>query len=187
MLFSEVVRGVFDEKDHWENRTVTHIHKSSHRLRKSSGRRRRTISASETIDDPDLTDDPHSVAATSIAATALTSQPSEKRTHRRALSERDSQHAETIGLGTIPSVFSGDIEAEIAELRRQASAAAGQQHKYQEVSVCQSFHTLVSVCLSLPVWHRSRNMNMLEETKRAPYNLHVSSCLKRRSVVLNFE
>ncbi|KAF8757330.1 Pre-mrna-splicing factor slu7 [Rhizoctonia solani] len=132
MLFSEVIRGVFDEKDHWENRTVTHIHKSSHRLRKSSGRRRRTTSTSEIIDDPDLTDDPHSVAATSIAATALTSQPAERRTHRRALSERDSQHAETIGLGTIPSVFSGDLEAEIAELRRQASTAAGQQHKYQE-------------------------------------------------------
>ncbi|QRW21503.1 pre-mRNA-splicing factor SLU7 [Rhizoctonia solani] len=58
--------------------------------------------------------------------------PAERRTHRRALSERDSQHAETIGLGTIPSVFSGDLEAEIAELRRQASTAAGQQHKYQE-------------------------------------------------------
>ncbi|KDN45169.1 hypothetical protein RSAG8_05084, partial [Rhizoctonia solani AG-8 WAC10335] len=58
MLFSEVIRGVFDEKDHWENHTVTHYHKSSRRLRKSSGRRRRTTSTSEMVDDPDLTDDP---------------------------------------------------------------------------------------------------------------------------------
>ncbi|KAL5631435.1 hypothetical protein ACGC1H_007082 [Rhizoctonia solani] len=133
MLFSEVVRGVFDEKDHWENRTVTHYHKSSRRLRKSSARRRRTTSTSEMVDDPDLTDDPHSVAATSIAATALTSQRPRVR-HRRALSERDSQHAESFISATshIPPALVGDLEAEIAELRRQANIAAGQQRKYQE-------------------------------------------------------
>ncbi|KAG8715828.1 hypothetical protein FRC11_014478 [Ceratobasidium sp. 423] len=136
MLFSEVIRGVFDEKDHWENRTVTHYHKSSRRLRKSSDRRRRKTSTSEIVDDPDLTDDPHSVAATSIAATALTSQRPEKR-RRRALSEQDSQHTESIIGGTshLQSPLTGDLEAEIAELRRQASAAAGQQRKYQEASV----------------------------------------------------
>ncbi|CAE6474090.1 unnamed protein product [Rhizoctonia solani] len=134
MLFSEVIRGVFDEKDHWENRTVTHYHKSSRRLRKSSGRRRRTTSTSEIVDDPDLTDDPHSVVATSIAATALTSQRPERRKHRRALSERDSQHAESFISATshLPALVSGDLETEIAELRRQANAAAGQQRKYQE-------------------------------------------------------
>ncbi|KAH7339621.1 hypothetical protein B0J17DRAFT_656015 [Rhizoctonia solani] len=132
MLFSEVIRGVFDEKDHWENRTVTHYHKSSHRLRKSSERRRRTTSASEIVDDPDLTDDPHSVAATSIAATALTSQRPDRRRRRRALSEQDSQYTESFFGGTLPSALTGDLETEIAELRRQASAAAGQQRKYQE-------------------------------------------------------
>ncbi|KAJ1304585.1 hypothetical protein OPQ81_005727 [Rhizoctonia solani] len=134
MLFSEVIRGVFDEKDHWENRTVTHYHKSSRRLRKSGGRRRRTISTSEIVDDPDLTDDPHSVAATSIAATALTSQRSERNRHRRSLSERASQRANSFvgGNSLFPSAITGDLEAEIAELRRQASAAAGQQRKYQE-------------------------------------------------------
>ncbi|CUA66826.1 hypothetical protein RSOLAG22IIIB_00274 [Rhizoctonia solani] len=134
MLFSEVIRGVFDEKDHWENRTVTHYHRSSRRLRQSNGRRRRTTSTSEIVDDPDLTDDPHSVAATSLAATALASQRPERRKHRRALSAQDSQHAESFVSATsfIPAVLAGDLEAEIAELRRQASAAAGQQRKYQE-------------------------------------------------------
>jgi hypothetical protein len=138
MLFSEVIRGVFDEKDHWEDRRVTHYHKSSHRLRKSSGRRRRTTSTNELVDDPDLTDDPRSVAPTSVAGTTLTAARSEreKRRRRRAFSDHDSQYTESVirGASPLPSVLTGDLEAEIAELRRQASAAAGQQRKYQEAS-----------------------------------------------------
>ncbi|KAG8679532.1 hypothetical protein FRC09_018908, partial [Ceratobasidium sp. 395] len=61
MLLSEVIRGVFDEKDHWEDRKITHYHNRSRRLRKSSGRRRRTTSG-ETLEDPDATDDPRSIA-----------------------------------------------------------------------------------------------------------------------------
>lgn len=130
MLLSEVVRGVFDEKDHWEDRTVTHYHKSSRRLRKhSQGRRRRTTSG-EIIEDPDLTDDPRSVAA----STAY----SGSRRHRRSLS--DSKAESTIrGASPLPSVLTGDLEAEIADLRMQASAAAGQQRKYQEASARRAY------------------------------------------------
>ena len=127
MLLSEVVRGVFDEKDHWEDRTVTHYHKSSRRLRKhSTGRRRRTTSG-ELLEDPDLTDDPRSVAASTAFTTS--------RRHRRSLSDSQSRAESNIrGASPLPSVLTGDLEAEIADLRMQASAAAGQQRKYQEAS-----------------------------------------------------
>ncbi|KAF8608668.1 hypothetical protein BDV93DRAFT_518734 [Ceratobasidium sp. AG-I] len=124
MLLSEVVRGVFDEKDHWEDRTVTHYHKSSRRLRKHSAAHRRRTTSGE-LEDPDLTDDPRSVAA----STAFSS----SRRHRRSLSDSQSGAGSNIrGASPLPSVLTGDLEAEIADLRMQASAAAGQQRKYQE-------------------------------------------------------
>ncbi|QRV94017.1 hypothetical protein RhiJN_22035 [Ceratobasidium sp. AG-Ba] len=134
VLLSEVVRGVFDEKDHWEDRKVTHYHSRSRRLRKSSGRRRRTTSG-ETLEDPDLTDDPRSVAPSTAMVSTRGARSDYDRPRRRALSERDSRsQADTIVrvISPLPSTLTGDLEAEIAELRRQANVAAGQQRKYQE-------------------------------------------------------
>ncbi|KAG8746332.1 hypothetical protein FRC10_005321 [Ceratobasidium sp. 414] len=136
MLLSEVVRGVFDEKDHWEDRKVTHYRSRSRRLRKSSGRRRRTTSG-ETLEDPDATDDPRSVAPSTAVVSTRGARSDYERPRRRALSDRDARsRTETVVrvASPLPSVLTGDLEAEIAELRRQASVAAGQQRKYQEAS-----------------------------------------------------
>ncbi|KAG8717907.1 hypothetical protein FRC08_006398 [Ceratobasidium sp. 394] len=136
MLLSEVVRGVFDEKDHWEDRKITHYHSRSRRLRKSSGRRRRTTSG-ETLEDPDATDDPRSVAPSMAVVSTRGGRSDYERPRRRALSDRDARsRTETVVrvASPLPSVLTGDLEAEIAELRRQASVAAGQQRKYQEAS-----------------------------------------------------
>ncbi|KAG9103073.1 hypothetical protein FRC06_000312 [Ceratobasidium sp. 370] len=136
MLLSEVVRGVFDEKDHWEDRKITHYRSRSRRLRKSSGRRRRTTSG-ETLEDPDATDDPRSVAPSTAVVSTRGARSDYERPRRRALSDRDSRsRTETVVrvASPLPSVLTGDLEAEIAELRRQASVAAGQQRKYQEAS-----------------------------------------------------
>jgi hypothetical protein len=139
------VRGVFDEKDHWEDRRVTHYHNRSRRIRKSSGRRRRTTSG-ETLEDPDATDDPRSIAAAASAISAERGSRSERdrQGRRRALSDRDSRSkAESIGrvASPLPSVLTGDLETEIADLRMQANAAAGQQRKYQEASVRRAHKT----------------------------------------------
>ncbi|KAG9128054.1 hypothetical protein FRC07_005641 [Ceratobasidium sp. 392] len=145
MLLSEVIRGVFDEKDHWEDRKITHYHNRSRRLRKSSGRRRRTTSG-ETLEDPDATDDPRSVApSTAIVSTRGARSDYDRPRHRRALSDLDSRsRPDTIVRVTspLPSTLTGDLEAEIAELRRQANVAAGQQRKYQEAREVKRYEAL---------------------------------------------